>query len=350
MDELFIQENFNRLPIQMIAKKLNVDVILLCNWLRKKGYLEEIQPIEMQYIIKNIDKMPIEEIQVKLGLSTSQFSQIRQRFNFLKKQRNTSDYSEEEVLNKTRWLVEEKLVLHIDDLLPKTIRAEHFKKNGLYPILKYGETKKKSDPYFRFFSAVAFLVCKAYPNEFKPFQFPHSNETKEYFTKKTYIRDLRWILEKKLGLEEEFLMNTSLMNSFLTKKELDLYGLGCHTYKHIFKDKKSVIQELVRSCKVLPKEKNATTNELRAILNNVGIITEKCYIEGCTDENIDIHHIIPKRYRNFVSFNVDDAFNLMPLCENHHTSAGRINTENLHVQNREIWRELIKDWLEASNS
>ena len=332
----------------MIAKKLNVEVILLCNWLRKKGYIEEIQPIEMQYITKNIDKIPMLEIQVKLGLSTSQFSQIRQRFNLVKKQRNTHEYKEEEVLNKTRWLIEEKLELNIDDLLPKTIRAEHFIKNGLYPILKYGETKKKSDPYFKFFSAVAFLVCKAYSNEFKPYQFPHSNETKQYFTKKSYIRELRWIIENKLGLEEEFLLNTSMMNSFLTKKELDLYGLGYHTYKHIFKDKKSVIQELVRSCKVLPNERNATTNELRAILNNAGIIAEKCYIDGCTEKNIEIHHIIPKKFRNIVPFNVDDAFNLMPLCENHHNSAGRINTENLHVQNRELWRELIKEWVETS--
>jgi hypothetical protein len=201
MEELFIRENFYRLPIHMIAKKLNVDVILLCNWLRKKGYIEEIQPIEMQYITKNIEKMPIEEIQERLGLSTTQFSQIRQRFNLLKKQRNTLEYSEEEVINKTKWLVEEKMTLQIDDLLPKAIRNEHFTKNGLYHILKYGETKKKSDPYFKFFSAVAFLICKAYPNEFKPYQFPHSSETKRYFTKKTYIRELRWIIEKKLGLD-----------------------------------------------------------------------------------------------------------------------------------------------------
>jgi hypothetical protein len=349
MDELFIQQNYDRFPIQILAKQQNVDVIFLCNWLRKKGLIEEIQPIEMQYIMRNIDKKPMEEIQERLGLSTTQFSQIRQRFNLLKKQRNIHEYTEEEVLNKTRWLIEERLELNIDDLLPKTIRTEHFNKNELYPILKYGETKKKLDPYFKFFSAVAYLVCKAYPNEFKPFQFPHSNETKHYFNKRNYIRELRWILEKKLGLEEGFLINTSMMNSFLTRKELDLYGLGYHTYKHIFKDKKEIIQELVRSCRVLPKEKNATTKELRASLNNVGILTEKCYIDGCAEKNIDIHHIIPKRYRNFVTFNVDDAFNLMPLCEDHHILAGRINPENLSVENRELWRELVKEWMEADN-
>ncbi|MGD6794691.1 HNH endonuclease signature motif containing protein [Metabacillus indicus] len=347
MNEPFIQENFNRLPIQMLAKKINVDVIELCKWLRRKGYFEELQPIEMQYIVKQIEKMPIDEIQESLGLSATQFYQIRQRFNLLKKQRYTNEYTEEEVLNKSRWLIEEKMALNIDDLLPKTIRAEHFNKNELYPILKYGELKKKTDPYFKYFSAVAFLVCKAYPNEFKPYQFPHSNVTKQYFTKKNYLRELRWIIENKLGLEEEFLINTSMMNSFLTKKELDLYGLGYHTYKHIFKEKKALIKELVRSCKVMPREKNATTKELRATLFNVGIKTEKCYIDGCTEKNIEIHHIIPKRYRNFVSFNVDDAFNLMPLCENHHISAARINVENLPNQNREIWRELVKKRMEA---
>jgi hypothetical protein len=139
-----------------------------------------------------------------------------------------------------------------------------------------------------------------------------------------------------------------MINSFLTRKELDLYGLSYNTYKHSFKDKKSVIQELVRSCKVLPKQKNATSKELRAILAKVGITTEQCCIDGCTEKNIDIHHIIPKRYRNFVSFDVDDPFNLIPLCENHHILAGRINTENLPVENREIWRELVKEWVEES--
>jgi hypothetical protein len=347
MDEIFIQENFKKLPIQVLARKLGVDVFHLCNWLRKKGYIEEIQPIEMQFILKNIKKMTMEEIQEKLGLSNTQFSQIRQRFSLLKKQRKTDEYTEEEVLNKTRWLVEEKMALNIDDLLPKFIRAEHFNKNGMYPILKYGETMKKSDPYFKYFSAVAFLVCKAYPNEFKPFQFPHSNETKQYFTKKTYIRELRWIIEKKLCLEEDFLINTSMMNSFLTKKELDLYGLGYHTYKHIFKDKKEVIQELVRSCGVLPTEKNATSKVLRATLNNVGIDTETCFIDGCTSKTIEIHHIIPKRYRKFVLFNVDDAFNLIPLCGNHHNLADTINTETLPIQDKGMWRELIKEKIEA---
>jgi hypothetical protein len=333
----------------MIAKKLNVDVILLCKWLRKKSYFEEIQPIEMQYISKNIEKIPIEELRNNLGLSTTQFNQIRRNFNLVKKQRNTDDYTEEEVLNKTRWLIEEKMKFSIDDLLPKTIRGEHFLKNDLYPILKYGESNKKKDPYFKFFSAVSFLVCRAYPNEFRPFQFPHSNETKKYFNKKTYIRELRWVIKNKMGLDEDLFSNLTMMNSFLTKKELNLYGLGYNTYKHIFKDKKEIIHELIKSCRVPNKEKNATTKELRAVLNKNGIITEYCYIDGCTEKKIDIHHIIPKRYRNFVSFNVDDPFNLMPLCENHHNSAGRMNTENLPVQNREIWREIVKEWVEASN-
>jgi len=349
MDELFIRQNSNKLPIRILAKQQNVDEIFLCNWLRKKGLIKELQTIEMQFIIKNIEKMPMEEIQERLGLSTTQFSQIRQRFNLVKKQRSTNEYTEEEVLNKTRWLIEEKMVLAINDLLPKSIKAEHFNKNGLYPILKYGETKKKSDPYFKFFSAVAFLVCKAYPNEFKPYQFSHSPETKHYFTKKTYILELRWIIENKLGLEE-FLINTSIMNSFLTRKELDLYGLGYHTYKHIFKDKKEIIQELVRSCGVPTIERNASSNKLRSTLDCVGIDTETCYIDGCTANNIEIHHIIPKRYRNFVSFNVDDAFNLMPLCGNHHDLAGKMDTESLPVQNKEIWRGLVKEWVEASDN
>jgi hypothetical protein len=349
MNEKFIQENFNKLPIPMIAKKLNIEVISLFNWLRRKGYIEEIQPIELQFIQKNIDKMPMEEIQEKLGLSTTQFNQIRLRFNLLKKSRNTNEYNEEEVLNKTRWLIEERLSLSIDDLLPKSIRSENFNKNGLYPILKYAETKKKTDPYFKFFSAVAYLVCKAYPNEFKPYQFIHSNETKQYFTKKTYIRELRWIIENKLGLEEEFLMNTSMMNSFLTKKELDLYGLGYNTYKHLFNDKKEMVQELIKSYRVPNQVKNASTTELRSILNNVGIQTDKCSIDGCSSHNIDIHHIIPKQYRDIVSFNVDEAFNLMPLCREHHNSVRGLNIENFNFQNREYWRELIKEWVNEAN-
>jgi hypothetical protein len=348
MDEKFIQENFKELPIHMIAKKLSVDEIFLCNWLRKKGYVEQLQSIEYQYIEKNIEKMPMVEIQKRLGLSTTQFNQIRQRYNLVNKHRKTEEYNEEEVLYKTIWLIEDKMGLSIDDLLPKTIRREHFNKNNLYHILKYGETKKKLDPYFKFFSAISFLVCKAYPNEFRPFQFPHSNETKQYFNKKTYIRELRWVIENKLGLDEEFFSNLTMMNSFLTKKDLNLYGLGYNTYKHIFKDKKTIIHELIKSCRVPNQGNNATTKELRAILYNVGIITEKCYIDGCTENNIDIHHIIPKRYRNFVSFNVDDEFNLIPLCKNHHNSAGRINIENLPVQNREIWRDLVKEWVEYS--
>ena len=339
MNVRFIKENFDRLHIVSIASQLDIDVISLCKWLRENGYIEEIQPIELQFILKNIEKMPIGEIQENLGLSKTQFSQIRQRFNLGNKHKSTSEYSIEEVINKTKWLIEQKLHLNINDLLPTVIRNEHFKNSDLSPILKFAETHKKNDIYFKYFSAVAFLVCKAYPDTFKPFQFPHSKETKLYFTKKTYIKELRWVIKNKLGLDENILSEVSTMNSFLTKKELSLYGLGYNLYKDIFVNKQDLINELQKACKISPKQKFSGRDELLLKLQSFGINTENCYINGCKNKNIQVHHIVPKRVNLTVKFDLDETYNLMPLCKDHHNTADHLNWEEFKkIKEREIWR------------
>ncbi|MED3882804.1 HNH endonuclease signature motif containing protein [Priestia megaterium] len=345
MDVNFIEENIDKVPINFIAEKLEVDVINLCQWLRKKGYIQEIQPIEVQYIKNYMNKIPMSEIQEHLGLSKSQLEQIRERFNFLKAHRNIDEYTEEEVNYKTKWLIEEKLRFEIDDFLPKKVKNQDFSGNDLYSLLKYGEKHKKLDPYFKYFSTVAFLVCKAYPQKFKPYQFSHSPETKKFFTRKNYLKELLWILEHKLGLEEELLNSFANMHSFLTRKELNFYGLGYNVYKDIFKNKEVMVDELLKFCKIYPEVQEDSLQMLRIKLLSIGIDIERCYINGCLNKNIEIHHIAPKKIKRLIKFDIDSVFNLIPLCKEHHIIAGRLELENISVIEKEQWREYLKEWL-----
>ncbi|MBT2278838.1 HNH endonuclease [Priestia megaterium] len=355
--EKYIHENFNKLPIPILANKLGIDVIELCKTLRKKGYIRDLQPSELQFIKENLNKMPVDEIKDKLGMTKSQLNQIRQRYGLVKKMRNTHEYTEEEVINKTRWLIEEKLKLEVDDLLPKKITGELFQENKLFAVLSFAETKKKSDSYYKYFSAVAFLLCKSYPDFFKPFQFAYSPDTINYFKKgkRYYFREVLWVLENKLGLNIDMISEFSTLNSFLTRKDLDLYGLGYHLYKNLFESKKQMLMELMKFCMSDEVILKTHTRYLRQELINQGIDVSKCFLNGCTiQDDIEIHHIVPQKAKQLVRFNINETNNLIPLCKNHHVIAGRVNWKQFLNIEKASWRQrlmgLIGDNFEADVS
>lgn len=344
--EKYIQENFNKLPIPILANKLEIKVIDLCKILRKKGYIRDLQPIELQFIKENLDKMPVDEIQDKLGMTKSQLDQIRQRYGFIKKPRNIHGYTEEEVINKTRWLIEEKLKLEIDDLLPKKITGKSFYDNNLFAVLSFAENKKKSDSYYKYFSAVAYLVCKSYPDSFKPFQFSYSPDTINYFKKgkRYYFREVLWVLESKLGLSIDLISEFSTLNSFLTRKDLDFYGLGYHLYKHFFESKNHMFVELMKFCASDEITLKADTRSLRQALSIEGINVSKCFLNGCKkQDNIEIHHIVPQKVKQLVRFNINDTNNLIPLCKNHHDIAGKIDWKEFLDVEKASWRKRLTE-------
>lgn len=42
-----------------------------------------------------------------------------------------------------------------------------------------------------------------------------------------------------------------------------------------------------------------------------------------TSENLSVHHIVPRRYKYLVEFDIDSPNNLISMCWNHHGMADR---------------------------
>lgn len=46
----------------------------------------------------------------------------------------------------------------------------------------------------------------------------------------------------------------------------------------------------------------------------------RCQVCGIT-ENLTVHHIVPRKYKHLVSFDIDAEFNLLTMCWPHHKMA-----------------------------
>lgn len=61
-----------------------------------------------------------------------------------------------------------------------------------------------------------------------------------------YLFELKWILENKMGLNLKDIDTYASNNSFLRSKDLSFYGLGWHTFKHLFNSVDEIKYELIK--------------------------------------------------------------------------------------------------------
>lgn len=347
----YIEKSWQVLPLSVIAGRLNVDELTICKILREKSISKEVKAVEIQFILENIDKMPPKEIQNRLCMTSTQFSQIMQKKIGIRQNRPFYDMTKEEVLLKTRRLIENKLKWEIDDFLPREIRTTHFSENNLSVCLDYANHYKKYDNYYCNFSAVAYLVCNAYPSVFKPYQFSNSKDNRYFIGitgKKNYLRAVMWVVTEKLKIRKEYIASVVDSNSFLRKADLQFYGLGEFWYRKHFSSKAQLINELIKFYNIEVKQFDENTRELRNKLEQNGIPIDVCFINECDcNESIDIHHIIAKEKKLFLpnGVDIDDVNNLIPLCPNHHRKASNFNYGRIIREDKTNWRKLLVEFV-----
>ena len=353
IDYEFIINNLDEYPLSFFIRKFNCRVPDITGYLRRRGYIRDIDACELDYILNNMNDDNIKYIQEELYLTDTQLSQIRTRYKVAEKglmPQNLSTYTKEQVAEKTRYIVEEVLQLELDDTLPRKIATDDFTKNkgreyGGYMLIKYANCNKQNDKCYKYFSAVAYLMEIAYPGVFKPYQFKLGTGTKEYFTKQKYISALIDVIENKLCIDLNNIETLVKCNGFLSKAELRFYGLSEHLYKHLFGNKQNMLDELVKVVS-MNKSRNTipykSTNALKNLLIDDNVDITMCYIDNCECKGIEIHHIRAKRFGEFKS--IDDVQNLIPLCPYHHDMVYPMTPKDLS-QEMSKWRDDVINYI-----
>lgn len=351
LEEEYIEHYWMTIPINVLAKKVGLTSLELCKVLRQSNISKEIKPIELQYILNNIDVIPSKQIKENLAMTDSQFNQIMQK----KLQKNQLKAAEnltlEEVLKKAKWLIEDKLQYEIDDFLPRKLRTSDFQQNNMSNCLEYAANEKKSDPIYRNFTAIAFIVCKVYPEVYKPYQFSFTKNNYYFvgrYAKKRYLRAVMWVVTEKLGYDLNNLDILSANKYFLRGSDLQFYGLGCYYYKELFGDINNLKDEFLKFCSNEKQYKNENTKALKEKLSINNINVEKCSVEGCGySGKVDIHHIFGKEKQNQIpkDINIDDICNLIPLCPNHHRVASEFDYLELKSVEKTMWKDMLLDFI-----
>lgn len=345
-EKQFIEEYAEKMPLPVMAEKLNKKPYEIATMLRKWGRLGIATAYDIQYIFDNYHKKQVKEMEQELHLTHTQIDQILKRLKIGKRVKATEEYTEEEVIQRMRYIVEEKLKWQIDDSLPNKLVIQEMMAQDGYAIVKYATDHKKNHPVYKYFSAIAYLCHLAYPNAFRPYQFAHMDKTKEYITKNYYLEELSYIIEYKLGYKLDYLPQLINLQTFLNRVELDYYGLGAHTYRRLFNNKKEMLEALLNHHYMQEKVQYAKTPILKERLVEVGIDPYKCFCPGCQSQEIQIHHIHAKRYSARADFDLDEVFNLMPLCYDHHQIVNGMSPDSLS-DNRENWREEVINFINS---
>ena len=345
-----LERRWKKEPLHVLAEEFSMTVIELTSLLRNKGISKDIKPEELQYISENIDRMAPDEIRDKLSLTPTQFSQILEKTLRKKQRKPLAEMSLSEVIDKTKWLIETKLNFKVDDRLPRKITQKHFSDNGLYNCIRFAVTEKKKDSaLYLHFTATAFLVCQAYPDKFRPFQFKHA-KTNEYFKgpggKKNLINAAKWVIEEKIHYKREFLSDISSNKYFLRSKDLQFYGIGIHQFRIHFESVEEFISAILKEYSIISNNiRRGQTKELRETLSNSGKASDKCEVIGCNWIKPDIHHIIPVSASNRIKFDINCVENIISLCPNHHRVAGKFGWEKLNLKEPDTWRESILEYI-----
>jgi len=351
----YLERHWKTVPIPALASRFGISPLDLTAALREKGIVTEIQPLEIQFINENLDRIPAKEIRERLCLTQTQFSQICQKTLERRTRKAGEHLSLQEAIRKTRWLVEDKLRLPLNDFLPREISKSAFTDNGLHNCIRFAEHAKKGDGYYQYFTAVAFLICKSYPGKYKPFQFRHAKNN-EYFKgkggKKNLLNAVRWVVEKKLEIDSSQVHVVAQNKYFLRSADLQFYGVGPHWYRVHFHSKKELIAEILKLYNGFQSEgPGATSRRLREVLQSAGRIVDQCEVPGCyyDDEyGLDVHHIVPRARRQEVDFDIDAPENLVALCPNHHRVAQTFDWRELNLKSPNDWRGEMIAFIESA--
>jgi hypothetical protein len=350
-DLQFLERHWKRVPIVVLAEKYSLTPIQLMGLMRKHGIVTEIQPFELEYISKNLDRMPASEIQSALELTSTQFSQIVEKVLGRTRRKRREEMSISDATARTRWLIEEKLGLSINDFLPRKIKTDHFADNDLYDCIRFATSEKAKDSLYRYFPAVAFLVCHAYPQRFRPFQFKHAKRC-DYFKgaggRKNLINAARWVIERKMGHDPESLPVICRSKYFLRNRDLDFFGIGSHWFMQHFSSRKEFIDAILKEYRVVLDPARGKTRDLREVLTRDDRAPKNCEVPGCyyDDEfGLDIHHIIPVSASSRVKLDINDAANLIALCPNHHRIAADFDWRKIDLKTPNSWHDSILEFL-----
>ena len=247
-------EAYKQHEIPLIASSLDVPPVEVSRTLRKSGVLKDIQSFELAYIVKNINVIPQRAISEYLGLAAFQLDQVLRRYR-IRSNVKEKHMTREICIAGTRWLIEERLKLPINDQLPRFISSAHFTDNGLYPAVAFATANKAKCPTAKHFSACAFLICAAYPDRFKPWQFRHAKQN-EFFSGESGGRNLLdallWLTDVKMGIPPETLPYVMESNNFLNTRTLQEYGLGPHMWRKHWSSKGLMLAAFAKAAGVKP--------------------------------------------------------------------------------------------------
>jgi hypothetical protein len=352
-----LAKEVKRVPLPALASRLGVDILELSAALRKKGILVEAQPQELQYIHNGLGHMPAREIRDRLGMSASQFAQICGKNLDRRIRKSRDDLEIDEVKASTRWLIEEKLELARDDFLPRTINNRLFANAGLNHCLGFAERAKVSDTLYRNFPAVAFLVCQAYPDQYRPFQFRHAKNN-DYFKgnegRRNILNAVRWIIERKLLIDPGHVTLIAANKYFLRTADLQFYGVGPHWYLQHFESKEQLLQAVLKLYGDSgQRSTGGSSTRLRKALAAAGRPVSVCEVYGCyyDDEyGLDVHHVIPRAVAKARRIAVHGPDNLVALCPNHHRRARLFDEAELDMRRPGEWREHLLEALSSEPS
>ncbi|MGV1056710.1 hypothetical protein ACQR3E_02175 [Clostridium perfringens] len=342
---LYLREIYNKKPLIECAKDLKCEYQEIAYVLRKEGLLDDINIYDVNYILSNINIKALNELGKDLGLTKNQIGNIVNKFSVAKRSKSVSEYTEEEVKNKFKFIIEEKIGKPVNDTLAYELKQKHIQSyEGGYALLKWALLKKEKHKIYKYFSPLAYLFHITYPNMFRPYQFNHTKNTRYYFNTKRYLGELLYIIENKLMIDRENIAYLSTVNGFLNNQQLNFYGLK-NFHLDFFENKKNMVNALLDHINQESKKNYESTYKLKEKLKNIDISTDNCFFYGCKNTNIEIHHIYGKRYGFNVDFNLDEVFNLIPLCKQHHYMVKDIDVDILDVNDKNNWRNTVIDYI-----
>ena len=346
----YLRENYGKKPEIELAKDLKCEYFEVAQVLRREGFLRDINMYDVNYILNNKNIKSINELGMDLGLTKNQLSNIVSRFDKTRRAKSVSDYNEKEIISKFKFIIEEKIGKPVNDTLAYEINEKEVKAyEGGYALLKWASIEKEKHMIYKYFSSLAYLFHISYPNMFRPYQFNHTKDTKNYFTSKKYLGELLYIIENKLMISKENISEIYKVNGFLNNQQLNFYGLKKFHLK-FFNSKEKMIDALLEHINQAKTTKKQPTYKLKEMLENAGVSTDKCFCEECYNKDIEIHHIYPKKFASIVNFDIDSVYNLIPLCKKHHNMVKNMDIENLDLRDKNKWRSSVTEYLNDFNN
>lgn len=347
---LYLRENYNKKPLIECAKDLGYEYKEIAYILRQEGLLDDINIYDMNYILNNINNKSVNELGKDIGLTKHQIGHMVNRFKKVKRSKSINEYTEEEIKSKFKFIIEEKIGKPVNDTLAYELNQKQIQNyEGGYALLKWALREKEKHPIYKYFSPLAYLFHITYPNMFRPYQFNHTKNSRYYFNAKKYLGELLYIIENKLMISRENISELSKVYGFLNNQQLNFYGLK-NFHLDFFDSKEKMINALLEHINQESNKKYEPTYKLKEKLENAGISTNTCYCDSCKNTDIEIHHIHGKKYGFNVDFDLDEVFNLIPLCKQHHYMVKDMDVDMLDIKDKDRWRDIVINYIKKKES